>query len=139
MNRYHNSKFYISLPAINELEFIPKCIDSIANQSFKNFKVFVCINQPDEWWNDPNKHEICINNQNTLEYLSSIENLQIELIDKSSKGNGWIGKNHGVGWARKTIMDEIVLEADDNDLIISLDADTTLDHDYFASVIENFQ
>jgi glycosyltransferase involved in cell wall biosynthesis len=138
MNRYHNSKFYISLPAINELEFIHNCIDSLASQTFKNFKVFVCVNQPDEWWSNPDKQEICINNQNTLEYLSSIADLQIELIDRSSKGKGWIGKNHGVGWARKTIMDEIVLEADDNDLIISLDADTIFDPDYFTSVIENF-
>jgi len=36
-------------------------------------------------------------------------------------------------------MDEIVLEAEDNDIIISLDADTIFDPDYFTSVIENFQ
>jgi glycosyltransferase involved in cell wall biosynthesis len=139
MNRYHNSKIYVSLPAINELEFIHNCIDSIANQSFKNFKVFVCVNQPDDWWEDIDKQEICVNNQNTIKYLSSISEQQIELIDKSSKGKGWIGKNHGVGWARKTIMDEIVLEAEDNDIIISLDADTTFGPEYFASVIKNFQ
>lgn len=138
MNRYAESKIYVSLPALNELDFINNCIDSIKSQSFKNFEVIICVNQPDEWWQDSERTNICFNNQKTISFLSSLTDIPITIIDKSSKGKGWKGKNHGVGWARKTIMDEIVKIASENDIIVSLDADTTFDPDYFLSIIENF-
>ena len=65
--------------------------------------------------------------------------MDIRLNDKSSKGKGWKGKNYGVGWARRTIMDQIALEANDSDIIINLDADTTFGPDYFSSVLQNFK
>jgi glycosyltransferase involved in cell wall biosynthesis len=138
MNRYAASKLYVSIPAINELDLIPLCIECISQQSFKNFEVFICVNQPDEWWNDDAKSEICNNNEKTVEFLRSVKNVPIRIIDKTSKGNGWQGKNHGVGWARKTIMDEITLCADENDIIVSLDADTTFGPEYFSSIVDNF-
>jgi len=134
-----SSKVYIALPALNELDYLPLFIDCLKNQSFKRFKLFVCINQPEDWWGKVDKLEICLVNQKSIEYLHSIKDLEIEIIDRSSQGNGWKGKNYGVGWARKTIMDHIAGLARDVDIIISLDADTTFDPEYFNSVVENFK
>ncbi len=132
-------KVYVALPSLNEIDYLPAFIDCLKNQSFKNFKLFACVNQPDDWWGKVDKLEICLSNQKSIEYLNSIENLEIEIIDRSSKGNGWKGKNYGVGWARKTIMDQITRSAHNSDIIISLDADTTFGPAYFKSVVEKFK
>jgi heat shock protein HspQ len=60
------------------------------------------------------------------------------IIDKTSPGNGWKSATHGVGWARKTLFDEILKTAHDEDVIISLDADTLFNDSYFQSIGENF-
>ena len=130
---------YISVPAMNELQYLPDFMDCVKKQTYKDYKVVVCINQPDDWWEAPNKILVCKNNRQSIEYLNSIKDINIEIIDRSSKGDGWKGKKNGVGWARKTIMDKISTEAGDNDIIISLDADTTFNEKYFASIAENFK
>lgn len=130
---------YVALPALNELDYLPAFIECCQRQVLNNFKLVVCINQPDDWWGRVDKLEICLTNQKSIEYLSSIQNMDIEIIDKSNKGKGWEGKNYGVGWARKTIMDHIVKIAKDADIIISLDADTTFNPGYFKSIIHNFR
>ena len=129
---------YVALPAMDEADYIPNFIDCLQSQSFKGFKLLACINQPDNWWDNPGKVHICENNQRTIEFLNGINGFDIEIIDKSSRGEGWKGKKYGVGWARKSIMDKIASEAADNDLIVSLDADTTFSPDYFSSLIESF-
>lgn len=129
---------YIALPAINELEFLPMVIDCIREQSFRNYKLVVCVNQPDAWWQDADKRSICDNNAATIDYLERLNNPKIEVIDKSSKGRGWTPKRNGVGWARKTLMDNIAAQAKSSDLIISIDADTYYGPDYFKSVLEKF-
>ncbi len=130
---------YVALPALNELDYIPAFIECCQQQTLKNFKLVVCINQPDDWWGQVDKLEICLTNQKSIEYLSSIQKMDIEIIDKSCKGKGWEGKNYGVGWARKTIMDHILRNAKDTDIIISLDADTTFNPGYFESIVHNFR
>jgi len=132
-------KIYLAVPAMDELELMPDLIKSIRQQTFQNFKVIVCVNQPDEWWKIADKKHVCENNHALLKYLQTIKDFDIEIIDKSSKGNGWVGKKHGVGWARKIIMNKITSEAKDSDIIVSMDADTTFGTNYFQSVAENFQ
>jgi len=53
--------------------------------------------------------------------------------------NGWDAKNLGVGWARKTVMDAIVLKANENDIMLTLDGDTTFNPSYFSSVVKTIQ
>jgi len=134
-------KIYISLPVFNEIEYLPKTINSIKRQSYSNFKLFVCVNQPDEWWDDIEKRYICENNQKTLCYLKSLKNISVTIIDKTSKGNGWNTKKAGVGLARKTLMDAIsnYKQTKKDDIILSLDADTVFSENYFLSIIENFK
>ncbi len=130
---------YIALPVLNEKEHLPRLISCIENQDFRDFRVFVCINQPDEWWNDPLRREICENNLETIAILEKINAFDLTIIDKCSPGKGWTGKKHGVGWARKSVMDEINKAAGNDDIILSLDADTTFNNNYFSSVASNFQ
>jgi hypothetical protein len=135
--KYPGSMIYVALPVLDELDTIRYFIEDIQSQTFKNYKLFVCINQPDNWWDLPEKVEICKRNQLTIAYLKSIKD--IEIIDRSSKDSGWKGKQHGVGWARKILMDRINEVASENDIVISLDADTRFTEIYFESIIRNFQ
>ncbi len=134
-------KLHIAIPAINEFDYLPKTIDCLCNQSYPDFHIYVCINQPDEWWENEEKIGICYNNANTLQYLENrkqqIPNLTI--IDKSSKGSGWCKKSNGVGFARKVLMDNICRDAHDNNIIVSMDADVEIGSNYLLSVAELFK
>ncbi len=136
--KYNNSKIYIALPVLNELENIDIFIKDIKAQTLKNYYLYICVNQPDEWWNLNEKAEICRNNEKTIYYLKSLNDKRIVVIDKSSKTHGWKGKHSGVGWARKILMDTINEIAHENDIIVSLDADTRFNPEYFESIILNF-
>ncbi len=133
----HQPTIFVSLPVLDESENISAVLDNIRSQDFEGcIRVFVCVNQPDEWWADTDKVDICIDNQRSIELLSSEKRLDIEIIDRSSPGKGWQGRKHGVGYARREIMQAIAAVADSNDIIISLDADTAFNPGYFTSVVE---
>ncbi len=130
---------YVALPAMNEMERLPMLIRAILNQSEINFRLVVCVNQPDSWWNEPAHISVCEENQLTISYLKSLEDGRIEIIDRSSPGKGWPPKSHGIGFARKFLMDYISKLAQPHDIIISMDADTVFSNEYFASVAENLR
>ncbi len=48
-------KIYIALPAMNELENMEHFIQCCKNQTYQNFKLVICVNQPDDWWEMENK------------------------------------------------------------------------------------
>ncbi len=132
-------KIYIALPLMNEFENLSQLISDIRLQTYENVELWACVNQPDSWWEDAKKVLICKNNIKSIEYLNSINDLEINIIDKASKGKGWGTKNFGVGWARKTLMDEIAKKADKNDIIVTLDGDTTFKPNYISSVVKTIQ
>jgi len=127
---------YIALPVLNESEYIHHLISYLENQTFTNFELYVCVNQPDDWWENPDKEKICLDNQKTLDYLSSIDNFPVTVFDRSSRGAGWKGKHFGVGWARKTVMDAISRVAQTDDIIVTIDADTEINPGYLESVYQ---
>ncbi len=130
---------FVALPALDEYDFLPKTLDSIAAQhTSAKFEVFVCVNQPDSYWHNPDKKEVCHNNAKTLHFLNNYEKLTLHIIDKCSPGLGWENKKSGVGFARKILMDTILGKCSCDDIIISLDADTLLEPTYFQSVYDNF-
>lgn len=137
--KYTEPQIYIALPVLDEWENIENFINVIRNQTYKKFVLYVCVNQPDIWWNIDEKKSVCERNVLTLNYLKTISDIKIQIIDKSTPENGWQGKQLGVGWARKILMDAINDIAYENDIVISLDADTTFETDYFKSIIQNFQ
>jgi len=134
INNTNLPKLFVCIPVLNELENIPELLNNISRQNYRNFKVIVCVNQPETWWNEPEKHQICIHNQKTLKLLNTENRFQLSVIDKSSPGKGWVGKKHGVGWARKVAMDLAIENALPTDIILSMDADTAFTQNYFEAI-----
>lgn len=132
------SLLHICLPVLDEFMNLSNLIGNLQNQSYKYFKLFVCVNQPDAWWHDEVLKEKCIDNAKSLEYLSQDYGFEIVIIDKSSQGKGWKGKKRGVGWARKLVMDLASEVGNPSDLIVSVDADTFYPEDYFQSLVNLF-
>jgi glycosyltransferase involved in cell wall biosynthesis len=130
---------YIALPAMNESDNIEAFVECCLKQTYSDFILVVCVNQPDDWWEGQDKVNICNNNQSTLRILNKIKDIPIVIIDRCSKGKGWKGKDFGVGWARKTAMDHINKQAEANDIMVSLDADTRFNPGYFESIKDNFK
>jgi cellulose synthase/poly-beta-1,6-N-acetylglucosamine synthase-like glycosyltransferase len=135
----NNPQIYFAIPVMDEADTLPLCISCIEKQTYSNIKVVICVNQPEAYWADSTKTSVCINNKKTLEFLDALKNETYTIIDRSSVGLGWTGKKHGVGWARKTVMDHIAAIANDEDIIVCMDADTTFDKDFIASIVEGFQ
>ncbi|MBC8319615.1 MAG: glycosyltransferase [Bacteroidetes bacterium] len=131
-------EIYIALSVLNESENIKKVLSCISLQSFRRFEVVVCVNQYDNWWNDPKKVNICYDNFKSIELLKRTQNLNIYVIDRCTPGSGWPEKKGGVGWARKTIMDYVVSKANKKDIIVSMDADTYYPADYLQSIVDFF-
>jgi hypothetical protein len=128
---------YIALPAMNELENLPRFMADFDAQDYAgNIFLFVCVNQPEAWWNDPEKMAICLNNAGSLVFFANHPNKRVTVIDRSSKGRGWIGRQHGVGFARREVMQAIANVAKDTDIMISLDADTGFRKNYFSTVVD---
>ncbi len=131
-------RIFLALPCLNESENIGAFLSCIREQSFTDFELFVCVNQPDHWWEEPVKKHVCVDNQRTLERLHQCQDVPITVIDRSSPGKGWKGNHFGVGWARKTVMDAINEKANGNNIIVSIDADTTFKEAYLESIQDNF-
>ena len=128
----------VAIPLMDELENLPALVECLQKQTFHNFDVYVCVNQPENWWGEEAKQHICINNAVSILFLQSVENLSITIIDRSSRGHGWPAKRHGVGYARKELFDTILQIAADNEIIVSLDGDTAFGKDYLASIAGQF-
>ncbi|MEI6900209.1 MAG: glycosyltransferase [Bacteroidota bacterium] len=130
---------FVAIPILNESAQLPELIRCIKAQTYHDFTVYFCVNQPAEWWVEKERTVVCIDNRRSLQLLNGITGFSRVVFDRSSEKNGWQGKQHGVGWARKTLMDAISQVAGAKDIILSLDADTTFGPRYFASVVDNFQ
>jgi glycosyltransferase involved in cell wall biosynthesis len=130
---------HVAIPAMNEYESLPRTLGCIQLQDYQNYEVWVCVNQPEGYWTDPQRQEICQNNSKTLSFLQKGGLNNLHVIDHSSKGKGWTGKNYGVGIARKVLMDTISKNANSIDIILSLDADTWFESGYFQSVVKVFE
>jgi glycosyltransferase involved in cell wall biosynthesis len=131
-------KIYLCLPILNEADRLPALLENIALQSYKNIELIACVNQPEEWWNLDDKRDQCLNNQKSLEILKRESPFPITIIDKSSRGKAWTGKQKGVGWARKLAMDKAAKSGKNNDLMVSIDADTTYPSEYLNSLVQLF-
>lgn len=116
-----------------ELENLPQMLEQLNNQSFQHFSVYCCVNQEEE--ESLRESEVYHENQECLSLLRRTTNLDIKIIDRSSKGCGWVGKRKGVGWARKELFAAIQNDCDKNELIVSMDADTHFSSTYLESIL----
>ena len=131
-------KIYVAIPLMDELDQLDPLIRSIREQDEGDFEVCFCVNQPEEWWQIEEKQGICRRNLATLKYLDELKDFPVRVLDKTSPGGGWKGKKHGVGMARKVLMDDINERAlHEHDIVISLDGDTTFGASYFSSIRRN--
>jgi len=132
-------KIFVCLPILNESENIPDLLRALNKQLYKNFELIACVNQPDEWWEEEEKKDQCLDNQKSIEILKKENQFPITILDKSTKGSGWKGKQKGVGWARKLAMDKAAGLGSEPDLILSIDADTDYPEEYLSSVADIFK
>ncbi len=133
-----NRKVYVALPVMDELDYLEDFIHCISKQTIRPEAIYICINQPDKWWDHPNKFKVCEHNYQAFLLFKKLNNLPVILIDRFSRGKGWKGKHYGVGWARKVTMDAISNIAGGDDIIVSVDADTYYPPDYLESVVRLF-
>lgn len=130
----------VAIPAMDELHDLPVTLDALSKQQTKTpFEVFVCVNQPENYWTDPEKRAICENNRQLLETLYNYHFLTLHILDYSSPGHGWKGKKSGVGFARRVLFDNILSVSEPDDLIVSMDADTYVNPHYLESISTLFE
>ncbi len=131
-------KLIYTIPALNEEDWIFQTIESILKADEQS-RILICVNNPDCWNNDCHeKNEQFKNNQRTLKKLAELKNTNITIFDKSSKGLGWKSEKYGVGHARNYLMNNACEMFDDNDIIVSMDADTKISEDYPDGLREFF-
>lgn len=133
------TKIFLCLPILNESENIPHLLSYLENQTYPHFSLIACVNQEEKWGNLEDKQDQCVDNQKTIQILNAQTSFPIHIIDKSSKGMAWIGKQGGVGWARKLAMDFAADQGNEQDLIVSIDADTEYPENYLESLIALFK
>lgn len=143
-------KVYVAIPAMDEPD-LPGLLLSLNEQQLVPEAVYVCINQPESYYDDGDARHIRITEVNADVYgkLQAMKaegdfHFRLELIDGFSKENAWDKKHIGVGWARKTAMDAAMQDArrrygDESDGILAcMDADTFYPADYLASMESMF-
>ncbi|GMT45626.1 MAG: hypothetical protein IEMM0006_1458 [bacterium] len=131
-------RIHIALPVLNESLQLPRFLQSLGGQKFLHFDMVACVNQYNDWWLDTTKRVQCEDNRKSFALLRQPQRFPVTILDKSLPGKGWQPKKGGVGRARKTIMDTIAADANDSDIIVSMDADTDYPPDYLAVIAEYF-
>ena len=123
---------------MDELENIGSLLACLQKQNFTDFHLLACVNQPNAWWDEPEKKPICEANLKTLKYFEGLQLSGMTIIDRCSPGRGWKGKHFGVGWARKTTMDAAAAMATANDLMVCMDGDSSYPPDYLETIATAF-
>ncbi len=132
-------KLHLSLPVLNEYHNLPALFECLKAQKEQDFVLWVCVNHYEHWRSLPEKQKEVADNEKSLSFLKTITDFDIRIIDRASEGKGWPKKKGGVGMARKTIMDAVAQEAKDDDLIVSIDADTYYPEDYLEKIKQTFE
>ena len=127
MSRYCHIS--VAVPILAEQENLPLLLSRLRRQTFQDFTLYLCINNEEGGYGYEE-------NQDSLCFLQSVSDLPLVVIDRSSTGHGWTGKKKGVGWARKVLFDRIMSDHNDDELVVSLDADTDFDDNYLEAVCD---
>lgn len=99
-------KLSIIIPVYNVEKYLPKCLDSILNQSFKDFEI-ICINDG--------------SSDNSLKILEEYKDKRIIIINKENAGSG-VARNAG-------------LEIAKGEYIFFVDGDDWLEEDALEKII----
>lgn len=101
--KHNNPKVSVILPARNEEEFLPKCLDSLIDQDYSNYEIIVIDDSSED-----------LTGNLILEYAK--KNPKIIPVSAKPKPEGWMGKNWACieGYKKAT-----------GELLLFTDADTT--------------
>ncbi len=121
----------VAVPLLAELDNLSLLLDRMRRQTFRQYTLYCCVNNV-EGGLGYEENQVC------LRLLGQVADLPLVVIDRSSPGLGWSGKKRGVGWARKVLFERILAEHDDNEIVVSLDADTDFDPDYLEALLATF-
>lgn len=133
---------YIAIPACDEETYLPKTLATLNEQSINHFSVWICVNQPEKWNFDSQKVRVIESNARLLQFLEKNKDnykFPLYVFDCSSPGKGWASDKWGASIARKYLMDSISLQARDDDIIASLDADTWVEPQYVEAIQDAFE
>lgn len=150
-NKNNRINIAVIIPALAEYENIPFLLKSLSLNDTEILKETLLVFVINNLAGSP--HEIKKDNLRTIKFLEQIINkdnncmnsyssLNIGLIDAATAGNELPEKHGGVGLARKIGMDTALkifdYKADKKNIIISLDADCTVDTNYLAAIKNKF-
>lgn len=121
----------VAIPMMAESENVARLMRLFQEQSIKDFSVYCCVNNVEGC-----EEDVYSDNQRCIELLREAWGIELHVIDCSTRGKGWKGKRKGVGWARKVLFENILEKHDDNEIIVSLDADTGFERCYLERVLE---
>ena len=129
------SHISIAIPVLAERQNMPILFDLLQKQTFRGFSVYICVNNPASWAENGTEHERAMyeDNLDTLQWLESKKDsfgFDITILNCQ-----WQGKRCGVGWARKELFDAINSRFNEDELIVSLDADTLFSEKYLESAL----
>lgn len=127
MPRYAHTS--VAIPLLAERDNLPLMLERLRRQTFRQFTLYCCVNNLEGGYGYEE-------NQACLALLREVHDLSLVVIDRSSQGCGWTGKRRGVGWARKLLFEQIMKEHNDDELVVSLDADTGFDDNYLQAVVD---
>lgn len=119
----------VAIPLLAERDNLPLMLERLRRQTFRQFTLYCCVNNLEGGYGYEE-------NQACLALLREVHDLSLVVIDRSSQGCGWTGKRRGVGWARKLLFEQIMKEHNDDELVVSLDADTGFDDNYLQAVVD---
>ena len=119
----------VAVPVLAEKENLPRLLSRLRQQTFSQYTLYVCVNNEDGGYGFDE-------NQECLQILRQTDDLPIIIIDRSSPGLGWSGKKKGVGWARKLLFERIMEDHDNDEIAVSLDADTDFNPEYLEAVLD---
>ncbi len=126
---------HIALPVLDDTAGVYRLLADLEAQSLP-YQLWICVNQPELWWDNPSLRLRAMRNQDLLEALYRQDYSHVRVLDHSSPGKGWAPGRGGIGWARKVLIDAIMAHAAASDWIISVDADTRIEANYLAAVAE---
>ncbi|MDY5969610.1 MAG: glycosyltransferase family A protein [Bacteroidales bacterium] len=114
---------------MREAESLPVLLECLRRQSCQDFTLYACVNHseraPQEMVDDNRQ---CLSMLATCGKLGDAPPVLLSRV--------WQGKRGGVGWARKVLFQEILSRVGDDELIVSLDADTVFAPTHFAVLLE---
>lgn len=131
---------YIIIPVMDEADYLSRTLAcAMEDNAEADVQVWVCVNQPDDWWQKPQYLSVCQANMSTMAYIRETYGNKVRILDYASPTCGWKGKKQGVGCARRALMQRVLEEAAPEDIIVSMDADTCWQKGYLQYIVQLLQ